>query len=157
MTRLYVVRLLVLLVALTALPGLAAPTTTFGSVIGPALLCTSEIDTAYFESYLTQAFGPPYKHEGNAYWFKADALLWGAPVLEVFVSDTQSPLRFIGATFDMTPEALADSIAASIQIRFHVSGKQRYPVRLSKTGSSLIYFNNKSKVFCAKSKFLMTD
>ncbi|HZV67191.1 MAG TPA: hypothetical protein VFG03_20055, partial [Telluria sp.] len=83
-------------------PARAAPST-FGPVIGSALLCRSHLDNAYFYSYLSAAFGPSYKHEGGAYWFKADATLWGAPVTDVMVSDDTSELVFLAAVTDSTP------------------------------------------------------
>src|SRR3954469_14727727 len=94
---------------LCALPAGAAPST-FGPVIGNALLCRSHLDNAYFYSYLTAAFGPSYKHEGGAYWFKADGTLWGAPVSDVMVSDDSSELVFLGAVSDSTPDKLDEAI-----------------------------------------------
>ena len=51
---------------------------TFGPVIGSALLCRSHLDNRTSTSYLTSAFGPSYKHEGGAFWFKAEAPPCGA-------------------------------------------------------------------------------
>src|SRR5438094_8202999 len=68
--------------------GSGKPPSTFGPVIGAALLCHDQIDNVYFYNYLQTAFGPPYKHAGGAFWFRTDeAQLWGAPVSEVMVSD----------------------------------------------------------------------
>ncbi len=71
--------------------GAQALPSTFGPVIGSALLCRSQLDNAYFHSYLTTAFGPSYKHEGGAFWFKGDATLWGKQVVDVMVSDDTNP------------------------------------------------------------------
>lgn len=136
-----------------AAPLFAAPST-FGTVIGQGLLCLSELDAGYFYNYLAQAFGPPYKHEGNAYWFKAPGALWGAPITDVLVSDKESPQRFIAAVSDMAPEALAGSIADSMRIHFKPASQYANPVRVSHTGSNIIYFGQKSKIFCAKAREL---
>jgi hypothetical protein len=138
------------------LPAFAAPST-FGTVIGQGLLCLSQLNVAYFYDYLSQAFGPPYKHEGNAYWFKTPASLWGAPVSEVMVSDKESPEHFIAAVADVTPEALTEAIAQSVHIGFTPTSKYANPVRMSQAASTIVYYQKKSKIFCATAKELMPD
>ena len=59
-----------------AATGAGAAPSTFGPVIGSALLCRSQLDNAYFHAYLTEVFGPAYKREGGAYWFRTEASLW---------------------------------------------------------------------------------
>src|SRR5437868_3304908 len=76
---------------------------TFGTTIGSRLLCLDQQDTAYYYGYLTDAFGPSYKHEGGAYWFKAGASLWGVQVSEVMVGDGNSTMNFLAAVADLTP------------------------------------------------------
>jgi len=51
-------------------PAQAAPPSTFGTVVGNAVLCLDNLDNKYFYSYLTAAFGAPYKHDGGAFWFQ---------------------------------------------------------------------------------------
>jgi hypothetical protein len=140
---------------LCAGPAQATPST-FGPVIGNALLCRSHLDNAYFHSYLTSAFGPSYKHEGGAYWFKADASLWGAQVSEVMVSDDTSELIFIGAVIDSTPDKLDEAIRSAAGVRHEVADSSAYPERVSGPGSKIVYFNAKSKIYCAKFKSLPT-
>jgi hypothetical protein len=140
-----------------ALLGLAAPVagaapSTFGPVIGNALLCRSHLDNAYLYSYLSNAFGPSYKHEGGAWWFKADASLWGAQVSDVIVSDDTSELVFIGAVALGAPDKLDDAIRAAVGLRHRVQGGSTYPVRESAPGSQIVYFNDNAKIFCAKYK-----
>ncbi len=129
----------------------AAPST-FGPVIGSALLCRSQLDSAYFHSWLTQAFGPSYKREGGAYWFRTDATLWGARVREVMVSDDSSEIVFVGAVTDSTPEALEKSVRAHAGVPFRAQDGSTFPLRKSNPGSTIAYMNDKSKIYCAKFK-----
>ena len=129
----------------------AAPST-FGPVIGSALLCRSHLDNAYFHAYLTQAFGPAYKREGGAYWFKAEATLWGAQVNEVMVSDDTSNLVFVAAVIDNKPEELEKSVRDGAGIAYRPVDASRHPLRKSNPGSTIAYANHKSKIYCAKFK-----
>ncbi|HEY0060914.1 MAG TPA: hypothetical protein VGC21_02265 [Telluria sp.] len=129
----------------------AAPST-FGPVIGTALLCRSHLDNAYFQSYLTTAFGPSYKHEGGAYWFKADGNLWGAQVTDIILSDDTSELVFLGAVTEATPDKLEEAIRGSAGLRHIAADASAYPVRESRPGSRIVYFKTKSKIYCAKYK-----
>jgi hypothetical protein len=129
----------------------AAPST-FGPVIGSALLCRSHLDNAYFHSYLSSAFGPSYKHEGGAWWFKADGTLWGAPVTDIIVGDDSSELAFVGAVTIGTPDKLAEAIQAAAGTRHVALDGSAFPVRESGPGSRIVYFNNQSKIYCAKYK-----
>lgn len=132
--------------------GAAAAPSTFGPVIGSALLCRSHLDNVYFHSYLTQAFGPAYKREGGAYWFRAAASLWGARVSEVMVSDDTSDLVFVAAVVDSTPEELEKSVHAGTGVAFRPLDASRYPLRRSNPGTTIAYANDKSKIYCAKFK-----
>jgi len=112
------------------------PPSTFGPVIGAALLCHDHLDNAYFYGWLKTHFGPAYKHEGGAYWFRTgETTLWGAPVTEVMVSDDTSEWVFVGAVAEVAPD---DS--------------SPYPLRVSVPGSTIAYYNAKSKIYCAKFK-----
>ena len=147
------------LLCASLLPGapvaIAAPST-FGPVIGNALLCRSHLDNAYFYSYLLNAFGPSYKHEGGAWWFKADASLWGAQVTDVIVSDDTSELVFIGAVTQGAPDKLDEAILAAVGVRHRAQDASTYPVRVSAPGSQIVYFSDNAKIFCAKYKPLPT-
>ena len=134
---------------------LAAPST-FGPVIGSAILCRSHLDNAFFQSYLSSAFGPSYKHEGGAYWFKADANLWGAPVSDIVLSDDSSDVVFVGAVSSATPDKLEEAIRAAIGVRHTAADGSKYPVRESVPGSKIVYFDTRSKIYCAKYKPLPT-
>jgi hypothetical protein len=133
-------------------PSAEAAPSTFGPVIGNALLCRSHLDNAYFYSYLSSAFGPSYKHEGGAWWFKADASLWGAQVSDVIVSDDTSELVFIGAVALGAPDKLDEAIRAAVGLRHRALDGSTYPVRESAPGSQIVYFKDNSKIFCAKYK-----
>jgi hypothetical protein len=130
---------------------IAAPST-LGPVIGSALLCRGHLDNHYFHSYLSSAYGPSYKHEGGAYWFKADGNLWGEQVAEFWVSDDSSELVFIGAVTETTPDKLDESIRAAAGVKHVAASAAAFPVRASREGSNIVYFANKSKIFCAKYK-----
>jgi hypothetical protein len=131
------------------LPASAVPST-FGTVIGDALLCTSKLDTTYLYNYLALTFGQPYKHEGGAYWFKTPVTLWGAPMTDVLISDKDSPQLFIAAVAEATPEALVSDIANVANMRFTPTSLSATPVRISQTASTIVYFQRKSKIFCAR-------
>ena len=136
-----------------AQPGDGKPPSTFGPVIGNALLCRDQIDNLYFYNWLKTAFGPPYKHEGGAYWFRTgEASLWGAPVTEVMVSDDTSELVFLAAVAEVPPDQLEQAIRTQAGIRHLAADASAYPLRVSNPGSTIAYYNNKSKIYCAKFK-----
>ena len=101
-----------LVLSCTAAGAGAAPST-FGPVIGSALLCRSQLDNAYFHAYLTESFGPAYKREGGAYWFRTEASLWGSKVEQVMVSDDTSAVVFVAAILEAKPDELEKSVRAA--------------------------------------------
>lgn len=137
------------LLALSCVQACAAPST-FAPVIGSALLCRSHLDKAAFHSYLGTAFGPAYKREGGAHWFKAEATLWGKPVREVMVSDDSNPMVFIAAVVEATPEELEDAVRAGAGLRHLPADASRFPLRVSNPGSVIAYHNDQSKIYCAR-------
>ena len=137
-----------------ACAGASALPSTFEPTVGSALLCRSQLDNAYFHAYLSKAFGPAYKHEQGAYWFKLDATLWGQPVKEVMVSDDTSELVFVAAVTDSKPEELAEAIRKGAGIRHRAADASAYPLRVSNPGSVIAYQNSKSKIYCARYKHL---
>ena len=137
--------------SMLATPAGAMPTT-FGTVIGNALLCRSHLDNRYFHDYLTTSFGPAYKREGGAYWFKLEATLWGAEVKEVMVSDDSNELVFIAARTESTPQELEAAIRAGAGVAFTPKDASAFPLRVSNSGSTIAYMNDKSKIYCAKFK-----
>ena len=129
----------------------AAPST-FAPIVGSALLCRSHLDKAYFHSFLATAFGPAYKQEGGAHWFKTGATLWGKPVNEVMVSDDSNPMVFIAAVVDAKPEELEEAVRAGAGLRHLPADASRFPLRVSNPGSVIAYHNGKSKIYCARYK-----
>jgi hypothetical protein len=128
---------------------------TFAPVIGAALLCHDQLDNAYFYRYLTTNFGAAYKHAGGAYWFRTgEATLWGQPVTEVMVSDDTNELVFIGAVSEVPPDELAAAIRTAAGVAYPAADASRYPLRVSLPGSTIVYYNTKSKIYCAKFKSL---
>lgn len=141
------------LVALAPLVAGAAMPSTFGPVVGSALLCRSHLENGYFYNYLETAFGKSYKHEGGAYWFKTpDTTLWGFEVKEVWVSDDTSELVFIGALSEAEPDKLADAVRNSVGVRYTAQDAGKYPLRTSTLGSTIAYVDKKSKIYCARYK-----
>lgn len=143
--------LLALVCACAGVDAVAAPST-FAPVIGSALLCRSHLDNVYFHSWLTTAFGPAYKQEGGAHWFRTDATLWGKPVREVMVSDDSSPLVFVAAVVDSKAEELEDAIRIGAGVRHLPVDASRFSLRESNPGSVIAYHNDKSKIYCARYK-----
>lgn len=134
--------------------GHAATPSTFGNTVGNTLLCLNQLNSSFFYDYFQQAFGKPYKREGGAYWFKADANLWGAPVTDVLVNDEASNFSFIAAVADVTPEQLDEAVGNVMGIHHQKIEAGQTPTRQAFPGSQIIYFKKKSKIFCAKSKWL---
>lgn len=140
-----------LLLATPCQQGTLAAPSTFSTTIGPALLCLDQIDPLYFWSYLNRYFGPPYKKEGGAYWFKTPTTLWGAPVSDVLVSDGSGRVLFLAAAFSNTkPDALSSAIYGMTGIGYRKSEPVQYSPLSSSMGSNIVYFGQTSKVYCAK-------
>ncbi len=125
---------------------------TFSQVVGNALLCRSHLENRYFHDYLTTSFGPAYKREGGAYWFRVEATLWGAEVKEVMVSDDTGELVFIAALTESTPEELEGAIRLDSGTAFRAVDASPFPLRVSRLGSTIAYMNDKSKIYCVKYK-----
>jgi hypothetical protein len=123
---------------------------TFGSTIGQALLCVDQVDPFYFWSYLNQFFGPPYKAEGGAYWFKVPGTLWGAAITDVLVSDGASEQVFLAAVFKDNPTKLSGAIAETTGVRHNSEDFSQFSPLVSGLGSKIIYFEQGSKIYCAK-------
>lgn len=129
------------------------PPTTFGTIVGNGLLCRDEIDNQYFYNYFAKSLGPAYKHDGGAYWFKVSgATLWGVAVTEVMVSDDTSALVFVGAVAETTPEKLEQAIIDQVGVHYAKIDSSAFPVREAKPASRIVYFDTKSKIYCAKFK-----
>ncbi|MNY74049.1 hypothetical protein D3C86_2129850 [compost metagenome] len=79
-------------------------------------------------------------------------MLWGFSVLEVIISDESYPYRFVGAVTDTTPEELEKAIQRQDGLTYAKIDTSRFPVRESKPGSRIVYFNTRSKIYCAKFK-----
>lgn len=123
---------------------------TFGDKIGSGLLCLDQIDPFYFWSYLNEFFGPPYKKEGGAYWFKVQTSLWGAAITDVMVSDGADRLIFLAATSDVNPDELSVSIMGRTGISYQKTEPFQYSPMMSGLGSKIVFSGQKSKIFCAK-------
>lgn len=151
-----------LVLALAGTNASAAPTT-FGTEIGHPLLCLTQLNSNYFYDYLRTFFGQPYKHEQGAYWFKTDGQLWDARISEVLVGDLSSQVEFIAAVVDTTPSALAESIRKRHGVTYRpiyddgITGPNKGPyfVLEAHTGGRIIYYDRKTKIYCAKSQLLL--
>ncbi len=154
MRRMLDARLAWLALALGAAGPVAAAPSTFGTVIGNAILCRSHLDNHYFQAYLAEAFGPPYKREGGAYWYRADGSLWGAQVTDVIVSDDTSALTFVGAVAETTPDLLGEAVRAAVGLRHVKVDNSQFSALAASLGSKIVFFNTRSKIYCAKFKQL---
>ncbi|MBY0238830.1 MAG: hypothetical protein K2X55_05905 [Burkholderiaceae bacterium] len=153
--RLALARCGVLLAALVSLSTHAVTPTTFGTVIGSALLCNDQISNQAFYDYMVRFFGPPYKRDGGAWWFRTpDARLWDTEISEVMVSDDSWPLVFVGAVAETTPDLLEQAVSAQSGVRYAKIDSSRFSVRETRPGSRIVYFDRKSKIYCAKFKSL---
>ncbi|MET0264620.1 MAG: hypothetical protein ABW202_03315 [Duganella sp.] len=143
---------LLLMLASGAASAQSVPTT-FGTIIGNGLLCRDHTDNFYYYDYLRKHFGAAYKHEGGAYWFRTrGATLWGSDISEVMVSDDTSSYIFVGAVAEAKPEELHKNIIAQVGLHYTRIDTSAYPVREAKPASRIVYFDTKSKIYCAKYK-----
>ena len=137
---------------IASFPGsaLAEVPSTFGTKIGSALLCLDQIDPFYFWSYLNKSFGPPYKKEGGAYWFKVQVSLWGTSISDVMVSDGSSQFMFLAAAANAKPDKLSEAVMASAGIGYTKDNPSTYSPMMSALGSKIVFFDQNSKIYCAK-------
>jgi hypothetical protein len=127
------------------------PKPDFGVTIGPAILCRDLLDMKFFYDYLSASFGPAYKREQGAYWFRAKAQLFGKDVKEIFVSDQSSDWVFVGAIFNAKPDELAKSVQASAGTDFkkYLSGYQYSPYQSQGT-SEIMWQDKDAKLLCRR-------
>lgn len=127
------------------------PKPDFGVTIGPAVLCRSKIDLKFFYDYLAKSFGPSYKRDQGAYWFKAKSQLFGQPVQEVFVGDQTGDWIFVGVLFKGKPDAVAKAVQTSAGVIYTKtdSGYQYSPYQSQGT-SEIMWQNNDAKLFCRR-------
>jgi hypothetical protein len=139
--------------ALALLCGVAqaqAPTT-FGTIIGNGLLCRDHTDNIYYYNYLLKHFGAPYKHDGGAFWFRTDgASLWGTTISEVMVSDDTSPMCSSARWPRRRRRIWRKPSSSQVGTHYTVIDTSAYPVREAKPASRIVYFDTKSKIYCAK-------
>ena len=125
------------------------PRPDFGVTLGPAVLCRDKLEIKYLYDYLGASFGPAYKREQGAYWFRTKAQLFGKDLVEVFVSDQSSEWDFVGAVFKVKPDELATAVQTAVGPIFvkTATGYQYSPYQAQ--GSSEIMWQNRSaKLLC---------
>lgn len=107
------------------------------------------MDMKFYYDYLKSSFGPQYKQEQGAYWFRARAQLFGKETQEVFISDQSSDWVFIGVVFKTKPDDLAKAVRDSAGTVFNktVSGYQYSPYQ-SQGMSEIMWQTNNSKLLC---------
>ncbi len=128
---------------------------TFNSTIGNALLCLDAIDPAFFYDYMLRNFGPPYQHQGSAWWFRTPkAKLWNVPVTAIMVSDNNASLFFIAAQTGVSTVQLAQAIRNSAGPVFQPGGGGPTPLLVSPAGSIIAWQQDQSKIYCAKDRRL---
>lgn len=124
--------------------------TDFRPVIGGALLCRDHIDAARFTDYLTRHFSKPQKTEGDAYWFRVGAPLFGVQAEEVFVNVPTAGYVFLGAVLGEDVQNARTKIESATGIRFQeLPGGAGYRAA---SGGRLIPYGGKSKLFCVQTR-----
>lgn len=123
---------------------------TFIDTIGSGLLCRDQIDPYFYWSYMNEFFGPPYKNEGGAYWFRVKASLWGVPISDVLVSDGTNPVIFLAAAAQVKPGELSKAIQDNAGIPYAEDDAGQYSPFQSGYGSRIIYFGQESKIYCTR-------
>jgi hypothetical protein len=68
------------------------------------------------------------------------------------VSDDTSEWVFVGAVAEVTPDELEQDIRKAAGVRHVAADASPYPLRVSVPGSTIAYYNAKSKIYCAKFK-----
>lgn len=125
------------------------PKPDFGVTIGPAVLCRDMLDMKFFYDYLSANFGPHYKQEQGAYWFKAGVQLFGQDVDEIFMSDQSSNWIFVGVVFKAKPDALAKALLASAGTVFvKTDAGYKYSPYQSQGVSEILWRDNGAKLLC---------
>jgi hypothetical protein len=127
------------------------PKPDFGVTIGPAILCRDQMDMKFYYDYLKASFGPSYKQEQGAYWFRAQAQLFGKQTKEVFISDQSSEWVFVGVVFKTKPDDLAKAVQENAGTIFYKtnSGYQYSPYQAQGT-SEIMWQTNDSKLLCRR-------
>ena len=140
----------VVMCALLSRPGLAEPTT-FGTTIGPAVLCTNAIEPDFFHGYLNTHFGQPARQQG-AWWWQATGTVYGTQVSEVFVSDSKGPWAGIGLISSVPPKRLAEALAAAPggQFRERPDGTWHSTLGSVITDHSDATGGGRSRLFCLR-------
>ena len=127
------------------------PKPDFGVTVGPAILCRDKLDMRFFYDYLKASFGAPYKRDQNAYWFRAQAQLFGKETKEIFISDQSSDWIFVGVVFKSKPDDLAKAVQENAGTRFYKTnaGYQYSPYQAQGT-SEIMWQTNDSKLLCRR-------
>jgi hypothetical protein len=127
------------------------PRPDFGVTVGPAILCRDMLDMKFFYDYLSASFGPAYKREQGAYWFRAKAQLFGKDIKEVFISDQSSDWVFVGAIFNAKPDEIAKVVQTEVGTNFikTVKGYQYSPYQSQGT-SEIMWQDKDAKLLCRR-------
>lgn len=127
------------------------PRPDFGVMVGSAILCRDKMDMKFFYDYLKSSFGNAYKRDQGAYWFRAQAQLFGKQTSDVFISDQSSEWVFIGVIFKTKPSDLAQAVRDSTGVAFDktYSGYQYSPYQTQGT-SEIMWQTNDSKLLCRR-------
>jgi hypothetical protein len=137
----------------------SAQDSTFSTNVGMAVLCLGDVDPGYFFNYLSNV-KPAYKREQGAYWFKVTGDFFGAPVIEVFVSDGSSRHSFVGMVSSLAPVELAAAVAVGAPAGGNfrsIDPADKYSILESPAGSQIVYQGKKGKIFCRRDRILQQD
>jgi hypothetical protein len=122
----------------------------FEPIIGNALLCQDEINSLFFQDYLTRHFKSPYKTEGGGLWYKPDGtLLFGSEVEQIFVSTGGDQVEFLGVIFNAQISEVKQKLYQNKGVQFFLDPSEK--LMRSTMGSFLMeYTLTKTKLFCVK-------
>ena len=125
-------------------PGFAEPSH-FTDVIGSALLCKDQVNSAYFNDYMNNNFGKSEFTSGGANWWKMNGKLFNSKLEYIFVGVDYD---FIGATFADAPDKLVAKIKSATGMDYQQEGAEKW---VTPAYGVIIKYNDNvapSKMFC---------
>lgn len=114
--------------------------------IASAVSCNQDMDSGFYNAEFTKQFGPPFKTEGEAVWYKANGELYGSNIREVFVSSSKN-YSFIGVVLEEKPETVIENIKTSRTVPTNVFLSSNGWVGAD--GRNIMWHEQKyTKIFC---------
>lgn len=103
----------------------------------------------FMYDYMTKFFGPYSKREQGAIYWKVDGQLFENSVNEVFISDGSTTWVFVGATFSVPPEVIAEGAKRTYGASFWKKNpSHKYTAFKSASSSEIVWKDSGSKALC---------